>query len=203
MYFLCVGHYLYFLCVGHYMYFLCVGHYMYFLCVGHYMYFLCVGHYMYFLCVGHYVYFLCVGHYMYFLCVGHYMYFLCVGHYVYFLCVGHYMYFLCVGHYVYIEASSPRRPGDKARLWTPPIAASNGRCLTLWYHMHGVTMGTLNIYAVQNTTRVVLGSPIWSRSGTQGKTWLQEYISLPNYPKMNVSKNTFIKFNILGLFITH
>lgn len=71
---------------------------------------------------------------------------------------------------MYIEVS-PQRPKESARLVSPVISVSSAitKCLTFWYHMYGPHVGSLNVYA--NTT--TLGSPIWSKSGTQGNQWKQ------------------------------
>ena len=88
---------------------------------------------------------------------------------------------------MYIEASSPRRRGDAARLWTPSLMPSAGTCLTFWYNMNGRTMGTFNIYAVANSTRPVFGNPLWTKQGNQGAAWHQEFVTLPNnLPNYNV-----------------
>ena len=74
------------------------------------------------------------------------------------------------GYYLYIEASSPRRPGDKARIISPTFKAitpSKSTCtLRMFYHMYGAQIGSLNVY----TRSSVLGSlkPIWKRSGNIG-----------------------------------
>jgi len=54
------------------------------------------------------------------------------------------------GQFMYIEASSPRKPGDKAWLSSEIMerTTGSGRCLKFWYHMQGVGMGTLNAYVV-------------------------------------------------------
>eukprot|EP00057_Strongylocentrotus_purpuratus_P007164 XP_011661638.1 PREDICTED: MAM and LDL-receptor class A domain-containing protein 1-like [Strongylocentrotus purpuratus] len=51
------------------------------------------------------------------------------------------------GFYVYIESSSPRLPGEKARLVSTlqNATTSGGRCLEFYYHMYGATMGALNV----------------------------------------------------------
>ena len=79
-------------------------------------------------------------------------------------------YFFCVGRYVYIEVS-PQRPKESARLVSPVISVSSAstKCLTFWYHMYGPHVGSLNVYANATT----LGSPIWSKNGTQGNQWKQ------------------------------
>jgi len=70
------------------------------------------------------------------------------------------------GHYVYIEASSPRRPGDNARLLSPIYNPSNQpSCLKFWYNMHGRTMGTLNVYTVVGG----VSSKVWNRTGNRSE----------------------------------
>ncbi|CAB4045387.1 MAM and LDL-receptor class A domain-containing 2-like, partial [Paramuricea clavata] len=46
------------------------------------------------------------------------------------------------GWYLYIEASSPRRPNDKARLISPSTAETKS-CLLFFYHMYGHDVGKL------------------------------------------------------------
>ena len=68
------------------------------------------------------------------------------------------------GKYMYIETSSPRRPGDKAKLvFTVP---NNGEmsCLSFYYHMHGASVGTLNVY--NGNSKVV------NISGQQSNYWI-------------------------------
>ncbi|KAH3887678.1 hypothetical protein DPMN_011696 [Dreissena polymorpha] len=94
---------------------------------------------------------------------------------------------LLSGHYVYIETSGALRQGDVARLWTPSLTPANGACLSFWYSMYGTTMGTLNVYAVQNSSNPSLGSPLWKRTGNAGNTWIQQFINLPALSNYNVS----------------
>lgn len=47
---------------------------------------------------------------------------------------------------MYIESSAPRQPGDRARLVSPTYLPSTGSCLTFYYNMYGLTMGTLKVY---------------------------------------------------------
>ena len=48
---------------------------------------------------------------------------------------------------MYIETSSPRKPGDVARLISPVYPASNEyNCLQFYYHQFGADIGALNIY---------------------------------------------------------
>lgn len=52
---------------------------------------------------------------------------------------------LCVGKYIFLETSAPRRKGDIAQYLSTAMTATNGSCLTFWYHMNGNDIGTLNI----------------------------------------------------------
>lgn len=76
---------------------------------------------------------------------------------------------------MYIETSAPRRQGDKARLISPTYPPTMGRCMTFYYHMHGVGIGSLNIYLRQNTR---LRPPIWSESGEKGTRWNAAQVTL-------------------------
>lgn len=53
--------------------------------------------------------------------------------------------FLCaVGYYMYIEASAPRRAGDRASLISSKyLRPINDACVTFWYHMLGTNVGNL------------------------------------------------------------
>ena len=65
---------------------------------------------------------------------------------------------------MYIETSSPRRPGDKAKLvLTVP---NNGEisCLSFYYHMYGASVGTLNVYSGN--------SKVFNISGQQSNYWI-------------------------------
>nr|XP_054755839.1 MAM and LDL-receptor class A domain-containing protein 1-like [Lytechinus pictus] len=50
------------------------------------------------------------------------------------------------GHYLYIEASQPRRPGDRARVISPVINYFNtSYCLVFYYHMSGDDTASLTV----------------------------------------------------------
>ncbi|GFN85250.1 MAM and LDL-receptor class a domain-containing protein 2-like [Plakobranchus ocellatus] len=88
------------------------------------------------------------------------------------------------GHYAFIEASVPQSRGDIARLATPIFDATTASCLTFWYNMHGLTMGTLNVY-----TRAVSNAPptkVWSMTGDQGEQWQPAQVTLHSNQKFNV-----------------
>lgn len=95
------------------------------------------------------------------------------------------MYDIPDGYYVYIEASAPRQPNDTAQLISPPVSASsNPRCLTFWYFMYGAHVNSLNIYIPVGAN---LGSPIWTRKGTQGNQWNQAQVTITKNKQFNVS----------------
>jgi len=65
---------------------------------------------------------------------------------------------------MFIEASSPRKPGEIAKLVV--AVPNNGKqsCLSFYYHMYGATAGTLNVYSGS--------SKVLSASGNKGDNWL-------------------------------
>ena len=65
---------------------------------------------------------------------------------------------------MYIEVSSPRKPGDKAKLVVTVPNNGNQSCLSFYYHMYGASTGTLNVYS--GNTKV------FSVSGNQGDNWI-------------------------------
>nr|KAG5689549.1 hypothetical protein BaRGS_022052 [Batillaria attramentaria] len=81
------------------------------------------------------------------------------------------------GYYVYIEASSPRRVNDTARLSSALVNDGRPKCLTFWYHMFGPHVNTLNVYTKVGNT---YGSPVWQRIGTVDAQWHSASVTLPN-----------------------
>ena len=73
--------------------------------------------------------------------------------------------YIFTGHYLYIEASAPRRPGDKAKVMTPVNLATTGACAQFYYHMYGAGMGT---HIVHTMSGGQITSDIWTRKGNQG-----------------------------------
>lgn len=69
---------------------------------------------------------------------------------------------------MYTEASSPRKPGDRAVLLSPSYPLTTGSCLSFYYHMYGQTMGTFNVYLKQNSVT----QKIFTKSGNQGNKWI-------------------------------
>ncbi|XP_070543873.1 meprin A subunit alpha-like [Ptychodera flava] len=80
------------------------------------------------------------------------------------------------GHYIYTEASTPQYHGARSRIISPSFPATNGSCITFFYHMYGDHMGTLNIYIYNDGD--VMSDPVWSTTGNQGNHWKQLKIYL-------------------------
>ncbi|KAH3887707.1 hypothetical protein DPMN_011726 [Dreissena polymorpha] len=91
------------------------------------------------------------------------------------------------GHYMYIETSAPRRQGDKARLISKTYPPINNRCLTFWYHMYGLNIGQLNVYAGTPTS---LGTAIWNLYGNQGNRWLKAQVTVQTSTAFQVQSAT-------------
>ena len=83
------------------------------------------------------------------------------------------------GHYAFIETSSPRVTGDKARLVSPIISATDnkGSCqLRMYSHMYGSSVGSLNIYTRQQGNGIL--KKIFSRTGNEGDQWVRVIVPL-------------------------
>ena len=76
---------------------------------------------------------------------------------------------------MYTEASSPRHPGQKARLTSQLETYTKPACLKFWYHMYGSQIGRLNVYLKNGAS---LGAPIWVRRLNQGNQWNIAQVSL-------------------------
>ena len=76
---------------------------------------------------------------------------------------------------MYIEASSPRRQGDKARMSKQFTGlAAGGSCLQFWYHMFGAHTGRLNVFVTGQGK-----SSNWSMIGQQGNQWVKGQTTIP------------------------
>ena len=71
---------------------------------------------------------------------------------------------------MYIEASSPRQPGDNAKLYSPPLEFFGNMCLQFYYHMSGATTGSLNV--------TVKGNLLFSARGDKGDMWLKASVNV-------------------------
>ncbi|XP_015775857.1 PREDICTED: MAM and LDL-receptor class A domain-containing protein 2-like isoform X3 [Acropora digitifera] len=70
-----------------------------------------------------------------------------------------------LGYYMYIEASSPRREGDNAKLVLSLPGNGKLGCLSFYYHMYGENMGTLNVF--------IGNMKVFTESGDHGNTWIK------------------------------
>ncbi|GFR70351.1 MAM and LDL-receptor class A domain-containing protein 1-like [Elysia marginata] len=82
------------------------------------------------------------------------------------------------GKYAFIDASSPRKPGDKAWYISQDLSPhASPTCLTFWANMYGATVGTLNVWVRQSSDASL--RPVWSVAGAQGKDWFKAQTSIP------------------------
>jgi len=79
-----------------------------------------------------------------------------------------------LGYYMYIETSSPRRPGQKARLISANYGASTA-CFKFWYHLFGRSIGGLNVWLRQGNA---LTKQVWRRSGDLGDQWRYGHVTV-------------------------
>jgi len=92
---------------------------------------------------------------------------------------------------MYIEASSPRKPGEIAKLAITVPNNGNQSCLSFYYHMYGTSAGTLNVFSGN--------IKVFTATGNQGDKWFLTEANL--YLDGVVSKILpFIgTFNLLGI----
>ena len=92
--------------------------------------------------------------------------------------------------YIYIETSSPRQPGDTARLESPWIRGP--QCMTFFYHMYGATVSCVVIYIKFHATNRL--KPVWLRCRDQGNYWIQGKISINETSSYQVSSKMFVLY---------
>uniref|UniRef100_T1JBF6 Sushi domain-containing protein n=1 Tax=Strigamia maritima TaxID=126957 RepID=T1JBF6_STRMM len=85
------------------------------------------------------------------------------------------------GHYMYIEASSPRKENDTARLISPVYdgSLSTNGCFRFWYHMFGTTTGSLMVFVKPESKKLHTILPLYEKSGNQGNKWIEGVVLLP------------------------
>ena len=66
---------------------------------------------------------------------------------------------------MYIEASSPRKQGDNAKLVLSLPGNGELGCLSFYYHMYGDNMGTLNVFSGNMM--------VFTESGDHGNIWIR------------------------------
>ena len=71
------------------------------------------------------------------------------------------------GYYLFMEASSPRKFNDTARLLSPSIAPGD-YCFRFYYYMYGSDVYQLNAYVMEGDTK----TQIFSEQGDIAQAWL-------------------------------
>lgn len=94
------------------------------------------------------------------------------------------------GYYMYIEASSPRKAGEKAALVSKVLEQPRqiGCKMTFWYHMYGTSIADLDVRLVYSTTHNYSALTI---TGNQGNIWQQASILIPVAPVPNYQVHSF------------
>ncbi|XP_020905649.1 zinc metalloproteinase nas-14 isoform X2 [Exaiptasia diaphana] len=87
------------------------------------------------------------------------------------------------GYYAYLETSWPARHGYTSTLSSRWHKASDARCLTFWYSMHGRSVGSLRVYITDDLSVKRL---LWLRSGQQGYAWKKSSIEISSTSKYKV-----------------
>ncbi|XP_071951991.1 MAM and LDL-receptor class A domain-containing protein 1-like [Antedon mediterranea] len=102
------------------------------------------------------------------------------------------------GQYIYIEASDPRRPGERAQLTSPPIDPSTDHvlCLQFWYHMKGEHVGSLKVFRYFYTEGY--HQRLMNIEGEQGDRWIEALIPI-NYDVNNGFIEERIKILLTGV----
>lgn len=90
---------------------------------------------------------------------------------------------LKTGGFVYIETSSPRKPGDVARLLSTPFQAVSSVCnLVFYFNMNGRSVGNLNVYMRTNGGSTPV-TKLLTKTGNRGDIWDRASINLiSQYP---------------------
>ena len=99
------------------------------------------------------------------------------------------------GYCLYIEASNPRRKGDRAILQSPEIYSDSAACLRFKAHMYSYfkdRMGTLEILMKEKWSK---NTKIFTKGGDQGNQWLSYNVDLPKGGPYKVLIHHYSKFN--------
>lgn len=88
---------------------------------------------------------------------------------------------------MYTEASGART-GDTASLVSKEFNAGT-RCMTFFYSMHGVTMGSLRVYVIKKGANAE--TMIWEKIGPQGEDWQEAQVDIES--SSNYQVNTSLR----------
>ncbi|XP_022250495.1 MAM and LDL-receptor class A domain-containing protein 1-like, partial [Limulus polyphemus] len=76
------------------------------------------------------------------------------------------------GNFLYLNLEQAGKEGKEAghlaRIFSPVYEATEGSCVSFWYHMTGVMKESLNCYQYTSSG---LSDPIWSTEGDLGQYW--------------------------------
>jgi len=104
------------------------------------------------------------------------------------------------GAYAFIDASYPRRPGDKAKLLSEEFPAtdksdSGPLCLRFWTHMFGNGVGSLNVYMRGSSSG---DSKIWGLTGDAGNNWYMGQAPIASTEQFRIVFEGVVGRNKLG-----
>lgn len=77
---------------------------------------------------------------------------------------------------MYVESSAPRHQGDTAWMVSSQQTKTDPICMTFYYSMYGVDVGTLNVYVM--TGNQLPTTAVWTQSGNQGNQWIKAQTSI-------------------------
>ena len=86
---------------------------------------------------------------------------------------------------MYIETSSPRQPGEVARLISPRVDVAGPSCLRFAYHMFGSSVGQLSVFVDNRQDGWRLA---WNQTGDMGSVWREDRVEVEG-PGIQVSKH--------------
>ncbi|XP_063223620.1 mucin-2-like [Bacillus rossius redtenbacheri] len=85
-----------------------------------------------------------------------------------------------LGYYLYMETSIPRGLSSKTRIYSPVYSPklSEDACFTFWYHMYGLSTGSLNVYIKPEGKKIQNLKPVFQKKGEQGDVWLEGFFKI-------------------------
>ena len=88
---------------------------------------------------------------------------------------------------MFIEASAPRKAGDKADLYSLKFAPTQPKCVKFWFNMHGSNIGSLSVKVVPaNNTNT--STTIWQLGQDMGTTWISGQVAFSSKVPFYVRK---------------
>ena len=104
------------------------------------------------------------------------------------------LFLIVAGQYLFIESSLPANLGDSATIRTPWFRASSQFCISFSYHMYGLYMGGMRLYAYEKRTGSNVGRPkrIWEQLERQNDEWKDVARVYRPSSSVQVSKRFFL-----------